>query len=105
MVMTDLLEAKEDAMLTTFDNPHNPFTEFDKWWKFDCFDRGYKTNELLARVVATSDELSEADEDLANEQAIQDILEFDPLGIYVRVTSKTAEIVAQMAREQLGMKS
>lgn len=90
MTTEELDERTEDSMLTTQDNPYNPFTDYDNWWRFD-FDKGYKTPELLARVAATSEELSEADYDLSVEQAIQDILDFDPLGIYIRVTKDTAE--------------
>lgn len=96
--MTNLIEATEDSMLTTIDNPHNPFTEFDKWWKFD-FDKGYNTLGVLASVAAVSEELSDADYDLAAEQAIQDLLELDPLGIYIKVTPKNVEKVLSSLKE------
>lgn len=82
--------AQNETMLTTFDNPFNPFTDYEKWWNYD-FQKGYKTPELLARVAVTSDELSEADEALAIEQAIQDILDWDPLGVYLRVRPDNVE--------------
>lgn len=89
--MTNLIEAiSEDSMLTTQDNPHNPFTEYDKWWKFD-FDKGYNTPGVLASVASVSEELSDADYDLAVEQAMQDLLDLDPMGIYIRVTPKNAD--------------
>lgn len=89
--MTNLVEAiSEDSMLTTEDNPHNPFTEYDKWWKFD-FDKGYNTPGVLASVASVSEELSDADYDLAVEQAMQDLLDLDPLGIYIRVTPQNAD--------------
>ena len=98
--MTDLLEANEDSMLTTVDNPHNPFTEFDKWWRFD-FDKGYNTLGVLASVASVSEELSDADYDLAAEQAIQDLLDLDPLGIYVKVTPRNAkQIIKAMQSTQ-----
>ena len=39
-----------DVMLTTFDNPYNPFDDYDKWWQWDK-DNDYNTPELLARVM------------------------------------------------------
>ena len=45
--------------LTTEDNPYDPFDEFDEWFAFDV-SQGYHTCAYLARVVATSTELSEA---------------------------------------------
>ena len=73
-----------EYMLTTIDNPYNPFTNFDEWLQFDL-EKGYGTCEYLARVLKTSDELSENDDRLATNQAINEILEADPFGIYIRV--------------------
>lgn len=75
-----------EVMLTTIDNPFNPFTHFDEWKAFDE-EKGYNTCSYLARVVKTSDELSEADEDLAINQAIDEILELNLTGLYKKVVS------------------
>lgn len=72
-------------MLTTIDNPFNPFTHYDEWAQFDRA-AGYNTSEFLARIVRTSDELSEADQDLALEQGIQEIVSENVSGIYRRIT-------------------
>lgn len=70
-----------DYMLTTVDNPYSPYTQYDDWYSFD--ERmGYHTPSYLARVVVTSDELSEADQALAIDQAIDEIVEENFLGIY-----------------------
>lgn len=74
-------------MLTTIDNPFNPFTQFDEWYAYDVL-LGYHTSAYLARVVKTSYELSEADQDVAIENAIDEIVKNDPLGIYIRVAEK-----------------
>jgi hypothetical protein len=71
-------------MLTTIDNPFNPFTEFDEWYAFDEA-AGYKSTALLARIVKTSDEISEADQSLAIEDAIAEIVSENVLGIYKSV--------------------
>jgi hypothetical protein len=72
-------------MLTTVDNPYDPFTQFDEWFTFDR-DHGYDTPSYLARIVRSSDELSEADQELAIDNAIDEILEFNVLGVYIKVT-------------------
>ena len=72
-------------MLTTIDNPYDPFTEFDEWLGFDE-SSGYFTSALLARVVMYSEELSEADQDLAIEYAINEIIKEDPTLKYTKLT-------------------
>lgn len=74
--------------LTTVDNPFNPFEEFDKWQTFDE-SKGYFTCEYLGRIARTSMELSEADETLAIESAIEEIIELDLLGLYKKVVRET----------------
>ena len=76
--------AMRAVMLTTIDNPFDPFTQFDKWLTYDQ-SKGYFTNEYLARIVKTSDELSETDQFLAIEQAIDEIVQLNVLGIYRKV--------------------
>lgn len=72
-------------MLTTVDNPYNPFTEFDEWYRFDT-SAGYYTSALLARIVRTSDELSEADDSAAIEAAIDEIVHENVSGMHRKVT-------------------
>ena len=72
------------CMLTTIDNPFNPFTQFDDWNKFDE-QHGYYTNGYLARIAHTSDELSDADYTAEIERAIDEICEYNVLGIYRKV--------------------
>lgn len=72
-------------MLTTIDNPFNPFTDFNEWYAWD-FAAGYHTPEYLARIVITSDELSEADQAQAVEMAINEIVKMNVLGIYRKIT-------------------
>lgn len=72
------------SLLTTIDNPFDPFTQWDEWYAFDV-GKGYNTCAYLARIVKSSDELSEADEDLAIEVAIDEIVNFNILGLYKKV--------------------
>lgn len=71
-------------MLTTIDNPYNPWTQYDDWFAWDA-QAGYHTPGFLARIVRYSDELSDEDQSLAIEQAIDEIVEENVLGIYKRV--------------------
>lgn len=71
-------------MLTTIDNPYNPETQWDDWYQFDS-SHGYDTPGLLARMTITSDELSELDQDLAREEAIDEIIRENVLGVLKKV--------------------
>ena len=75
-----------DYMLTTTDNPYNPFTHFNEWQNYDTAS-GYHTLSFLARIVNSSHELSDADQDLAIEQAMDEIIKENVLGIYRKVGS------------------
>ena len=73
------------SMLTTIDNPFDPFTQFDEWFAYDEA-KDYHTCAYLARIVKSSDELSQPDEELAIESAIDEIVSLNILGIYRKVT-------------------
>lgn len=78
----------QQSMLTTIDNPFDPFIQFDEWFAFDA-NKGYHTYSYLARIAKTSDELSEEDEDFAIESAIDEIVALNVLGIYKKVYKKS----------------
>lgn len=80
-----------EHVLTTVDNPWDPFTHFDEWYGYDE-SHGYHTLSFLARIVRTSDELSEADQSLAIEQAIDEIVEENVLGLYRKVASTVSVV-------------
>lgn len=47
-----------EVMITTDDNPFDPFTQFDEWYTEDM-TRGYNTCGILAAISSTSPALSE----------------------------------------------
>lgn len=77
------------AMLTTVDNPYDPFTQYEEWYAFDTRS-GYGTASFLARIVKTSDELSDADQVLAIERAIDEIVQENVLGLWKKVEQTSA---------------
>ena len=64
-------------MLTTFDNPFDPFKQFDEWRVYDD-QQGYHTCEYLARIAHTSNRLSDEDNSLEIENAMNEICSFHP---------------------------
>ena len=71
--------------LTTFDNPFNPFSDFTQWFLYDE-KRGYHSTAYLGRIARTSDQLSEEENDKETERAIDEIIKYDELGIYKKIT-------------------
>lgn len=72
------------AMVTTMDNPFDPFTQFDDWFAFDL-ERGYNTCSYLARIAITSNELSDVDKALAINTAVDEICRLNLRGNYKKV--------------------
>ena len=77
----------KQVMLTTSDNPYNPFTNFDEWFAFDE-QKGYHTCAYLARITKTSSNLSDADYTQEVENAIDEILKLNLTGNYVKITKQ-----------------
>ena len=71
-------------MLTTYDNPFNPFEQFSSWFLFDV-EKGYNTCSYLARIAKLSDEMSQQEEDEEVERAIDEIIKYDFMNIYKKV--------------------
>ena len=71
-------------MLSTIDNPYNPHIDFDDWYEYDVRS-GYNTLAFLGRIVRSSDDLSDVDQELAIDQAIEEIIRENVLGIYIRI--------------------
>jgi hypothetical protein len=71
-------------MLTTVDNPWDPRTHYNEWYAWDN-EAGYHTPGLLARVAITSDELSDTDQDIEIESAIDEICGEIGTGLYKKL--------------------
>lgn len=73
-----------EVMLTTFDNPFDPFEDFTSWFMFDI-EKGYNTCGYVARIADTPDDLSQKEVDEEIERAIDEIIQYDFLNIYKKV--------------------
>ena len=78
-----------EIMLTTFDNPFDPFDEFVPWFLFDV-EKGYNTCSKLARIAQSSNEMSTIEDKRETERAIDEIIYYDFLNIYKKVTRNTS---------------
>lgn len=84
--MTDMIEEEtiKEVMLTTFDNPFDPFVNFSEWFLFDV-ENGYNSCSYLARIAQLSDEMSEKEKNIEIERAIDEIIKYDFLNIRKKV--------------------
>ena len=81
------------VMLSTVDNPFDPFDQFDSSYQFDV-DKGYNSCAYLARIARTSDQLSDKENDDEVERAIDEIIKYDFMNVYRKVKQKKTKIVA-----------
>ena len=79
----------KECMLTTIDNPYDPFEQFDEWFQFDV-SHGYDTCAYLGRMAGTSNRMSDEENFDEIERAIDGIIAVDPFNMYRKV-SRTVE--------------
>ena len=88
------------TLITTTDNKFNPFTQYDQWAAYDEAVCGYHSMAYLARIAATSQDLTEAEMDKAIEDACDEICEMD-LRYISPVTGKEVGYVKVVEGESL----
>lgn len=75
-----------DRMLTTYDNPYDPFTNFDCWWKEDL-KLGHDCCGTLARNSECSPIFSDEINEQLEDEAIDYVVSIEPT-IYKAVTKE-----------------
>lgn len=71
--------------VTTIDNPFDPFTDFDNWYRYDE-SKGYCTSGYLARYCNSDDsDLSDTEYEKRLDNAITKVLNNDFIGEYIKV--------------------
>lgn len=78
---------EHSCMLTTFDNPYDPFEDFALWFRYDT-QNGYDSCSRLARIAKLSDDFSQKEYFEEIERAIDEIIFYDPLNVYKKVTKE-----------------
>lgn len=78
------------TFVTTLDNPYDYWTQFDQWYAFDT-EKGYNTCAYVARLVTTSNEMSNQEYEDEVNQAVKEILRLNITGNYVKTVQKANE--------------
>ena len=79
-----------ECMLTTFDNPFDPFEDFTSWFMFDI-EKGYNTCGRLMRIANLTEDMSSMEVDEEVNRAIDEIIKYDFTNTYTRAWSKGKE--------------
>lgn len=77
-----------EYMLTTFDNPYNPFTDYKAWLAFDI-RMGYNTSAFLARIAMLPEDLPEPYQSMAIQDAIDEIVKENVSGMWRKVSRES----------------
>ena len=80
----------KQSMLTTVDNPFDPFEQFTSWFLFDV-EKGYNSCGKLARIANVSESMSETEFNNEIDLAIDKLIKVDFLDIYKKVTKEVPD--------------
>ncbi len=83
-----IADVDNETLLTTLDNPFNPFTDFANWYQCDV-TLGYNTCSLIARLLPPIDGLPPKLEHLLYLSTVRTIIDIDVTNQYVLVTADT----------------
>ena len=86
-------------MLTTFDNPYNPFVDFSSWYMYDC-EMQYNTCGRLARLADIDSEMTDREIDETKEEVMDFIVKHDLEGIFFAGTEEQIENWLQVKNKQ-----
>lgn len=84
----------EEVMLTTIDNPYNPFTNFSQWYMFDE-RQAMRENRptccgYLARVYMAADDVSDNEFNQVMNDVIDEIVELNLSGKFKKINAEEA---------------
>jgi len=77
-------DVKKDYLISTSDNPYNPWTQFSEWFVWDETN-GYHTCQKLARLCEFTDDLGDTEELLSYYDAAEKMLQYNFTGNYIKV--------------------
>ena len=78
-----------EYMLTTFDNPYDPFEQFNQWLMFDK-EKGYDSCERLMRLANISDDMTQKEIDEEVDRAMDRLIDLDFTNTFKKVKRTVA---------------
>ena len=80
----------KDCMLSTVDNPYDPFEQFNLWLMFDK-EKGYDSCERLARLVDLTDDMTQKEIDEEIERAMDELIKLDFTDTFIKVYKESID--------------
>lgn len=80
---------RKNSLPTTFDNPWNPWFQYDEWLAYDLRN-GYGTNQALAKLSTSKSDVSVSDSEELIEVAIDELIDMLP-SVYTRWYENASE--------------
>src|SRR4029077_12452726 len=93
MTVTEILEPTE-YMLTTVDNPFDPWSQFESWFAYDE-QLGYHSCAFLARVVRMANDTTDPDQVQRVQEAIDEIVNENVSGMWRKVAEGDVQNLAR----------
>lgn len=81
---------ENEYLLTTIDNPYNPFDDFSLWELFDK-EKGHNTCDLIGRLSQITDEMTQREEEAEYDRVADFIIRYDPHHKYKRFYKNDAQ--------------
>lgn len=78
----------DEVMLTTVDNPFNPFTHWEEWLAYDM-SNGYNSSGIVAAITNTSNEFSDKLESDEIAEAINHFVSIEPTNLFAAIKKTT----------------
>ena len=75
------------CMLTTIDNPFDPFVNFDAWLQFDI-EHGYDSCGKMMRFAKLESDMTEEEENIEIERAMDEFIGLDFTDTYAKAIKK-----------------
>ena len=93
------MNKNDEVMLTTFNNPFNPFKQFNDWLNFD-YRNGTDCCGTVARLSMCTNALSDELNDTEIERAMDSIVELMPT-VFVKLHKSNADETIKRMQNQI----
>jgi len=88
--------AINEAMLTTTDNPYDPFEQFDEWYSFDELKARQENRptccSYLARIAMNAEDVSDNEYNRVMNDVIDEIVSLNLSGKFRKVTRPATSV-------------